>query len=104
MCVLVSLCIRAGADVKFTDVTDVSGIEFRHFTGATGERYMPETMGAGCAFLDYNTDGHLDILLANGTSLIPTGPGEKEGWARPERYFAASFFTPKMLLSAPTAS
>lgn len=74
MCVLVSLCIRAGADVKFTDVTDTSGIEFRHFTGATGERYMPETMGAGCAFLDYDADGHLDILLANGTSLIPAGP------------------------------
>ena len=76
MCVLISLCSRAGADVKFTDVTDVSGIEFRHFTGATGERYMPETMGAGCAFLDYDADGHLDILLANGTSLIPTGPAD----------------------------
>ncbi|MCY3553160.1 MAG: CRTAC1 family protein [Candidatus Poribacteria bacterium] len=55
--------------MKFTDVADVSGIEFQHFTGATGARYMPETMGAGCAFLDYDTDGNLDILLANGTSL-----------------------------------
>ncbi|MXZ01714.1 CRTAC1 family protein [Candidatus Poribacteria bacterium] len=63
------LYIPAKADVKFTDVTDLSGIEFRHFTGATGNRYMPETMGAGCAFLDYNADGNLDILLANGTSL-----------------------------------
>lgn len=76
LCVLTSLCIRAGADVKFTDVTDAAGIEFRHFTGATGERYMPETMGAGCAFLDYDADGHLDILLANGTSFIPTGPAD----------------------------
>jgi hypothetical protein len=66
-CVLICLCIRAEADVQFTDVTDISGIEFRHFTGATGERYMPETMGAGCAFLDYDADGNLDILLANGT-------------------------------------
>ena len=74
--VLISLCSRAGADVKFTDVTDASGIEFRHFTGATGERYMPETMGAGCAFLDVDVDGHLDILLANGTSLRPTGPAD----------------------------
>lgn len=65
----VSLCISAGADVKFRDVADVSGIEFQHFTGATGARYMPETMGAGCAFLDYDADGNLDILLANGTSL-----------------------------------
>ena len=72
--VFVSLCISAGADVKFTDVADVSGIDFQHFTGATGARYMPETMGAGCAFLDYDTDGNLDILLANGTSLTLPGP------------------------------
>ncbi len=63
------LYIPAKADVKFTDVTDLSGIEFQHFTGTTGNRYMPETMGAGCAFLDYDADGNLDILLANGTSL-----------------------------------
>ena len=66
---LIWLCIPAEADVKFTDVTDLSGIEFQHFTGATGKRYMPETMGAGCAFLDYDADGNLDILLANGTNL-----------------------------------
>ena len=74
LCVLISLCSRTGADVKFTNVTDASGIEFRHFTGSIGERYMPETMGAGCAFLDYDADGRLDILLANGTSLMPAGP------------------------------
>ena len=73
-CVLAGLCIFAEADVKFTDVTDVSGIEFRHFTGATGERYMPETMGAGCAFFDYDADGHLDILFANGTAWESNGP------------------------------
>ena len=75
-CTFILLCIRAGADVKFTDVTDASGIGFQHFTGATGERYMPETMGAGCAFFDYDADGHLDVLLANGTSLIPAGPAD----------------------------
>ena len=67
--VLIWLCIAAKADVKFTDVTDAAGIGFQHFTGATGKRYMPETMGAGCAFLDYDADGNLDILLANGTHL-----------------------------------
>ena len=66
--VFICLCICAEARVQFTDVTKASGIEFRHFTGATGERYMPETMGAGCAFLDYDADGNLDILLANGTA------------------------------------
>ena len=70
------LCIPAEADVKFTDVTELSGIEFQHFTGATGNRYMPETMGAGCAFLDYDADGNLDILLANGTSLNPKNEAE----------------------------
>ena len=67
LCVLICLCIPAEADVRFTDVTELSGIEFQHSTGATGERYMPETMGAGCAFFDYDTDGHLDILFTNGT-------------------------------------
>ena len=67
--VLIWLCIAAKAGVKFTDVTDAAGIGFQHFAGATGKRYMPETMGAGCAFLDYDADGNLDILLANGTHL-----------------------------------
>ena len=66
---LIWLCPSAKADVKFTNVTNAAGIEFQHFTGATGKRYMPETMGAGCAFLDYDADGNLDILLANGTNL-----------------------------------
>ena len=74
--VFFSLCIPVTADVKFTDVTDLSGIEFRHFTDATGKRYMPETMGAGCAFLDYDADGNLDILLANGTSLTSKNQAE----------------------------
>lgn len=52
---------------KFVDVTDEAGLDFNHFTGATGERYLPETMGSGCAFLDFDADGHLDILFANGT-------------------------------------
>lgn len=68
LCVLICLCVRVEADVQFTDVTELSGVDFQHFTGATGERYMPETMGAGCAFFDYDTDGRLDILLGNGTA------------------------------------
>ncbi len=71
---LIWLCIPAEADVKFTDVTDAAGIEFQHFTGATGKRYMPETMGSGCAFLDYDADGNLDILFANGTNLTLADP------------------------------
>ena len=72
LCVLICLCVCVEADVQFTDVTELSGVEFQHFTGATGERYMPETMGAGCAFFDYDTDGRLDILLGNGAAWQPS--------------------------------
>ena len=54
--------------VTFIDVTAEAGLDFRHFTGAFGKRYMPETMGSGCAFLDFDNDGNLDILLVNGKS------------------------------------
>lgn len=52
--------------VTFTDVTERAGIHFRHVNGAFGQKWMPETMGSGCAFLDYDGDGWLDILLING--------------------------------------
>jgi enediyne biosynthesis protein E4 len=51
---------------RFTEVASEAGIDFRHTSGAVGDRYMPETMGAGCAFLDFDNDGLLDILFANG--------------------------------------
>jgi len=54
------------AQVKFTDITRQAGIRFVHNNGAYGQKYLPETMGAGCAFLDYNGDGWLDIFLVNG--------------------------------------
>ncbi len=57
------------ARFAFTDVTASAGIRFRHDAGATGHKYLPETMGAGCAFFDYNNDGWLDILLLNGKPL-----------------------------------
>jgi enediyne biosynthesis protein E4 len=49
-----------------TDVTAAAGINFHHNSGAFGAKYLPETMGPGCAFLDYDNDGWLDILLVNG--------------------------------------
>jgi enediyne biosynthesis protein E4 len=51
---------------KLVDVTAASGIRFRHNTGAYGGKLLPETLGAGCAFLDYDDDGWQDILLVNG--------------------------------------
>lgn len=51
---------------QLTDVTRQAGVVFQHNTGAFGAKYLPETMGPGCAFLDYDNDGWLDILLVNG--------------------------------------
>ncbi len=54
-------------NVKFTDITADAGIDFFHENGAAGNKLLPETMGGGCAFLDFDNDGHQDILLINGT-------------------------------------
>lgn len=51
--------------IPFTNVTESSGIAFKHENGAAGEKLLPETMGAGCAMLDYDQDGDQDILLVN---------------------------------------
>ncbi|MFV1966325.1 MAG: CRTAC1 family protein, partial [Pirellulaceae bacterium] len=49
----------------FTDITVDSGIGFIHENGARGEKLLPETMGGGCAFLDFDRDGDQDILFVN---------------------------------------
>jgi len=49
--------------IPWTDITAESGIDFVHIHGATGEKLLPETMGGGCAFFDYNGDGFPDILF-----------------------------------------
>jgi hypothetical protein len=54
--------------VRFTDVTKQAGIDFLHVNGAAGGRYLPETMGSGCAFFDPDGDGDQDLLLVNATS------------------------------------
>jgi hypothetical protein len=63
----------AAPAVTFTDVTQAAGIKFRHVNGAFGKKYLPETMGAGGAFLDYDGDGWQDILLVNSKGW----PGQK---------------------------
>jgi ankyrin repeat protein len=56
---------------QFRDVAAQAGIRFQHTNGATPEKYMPETMGAGGLFLDFDNDGWLDILLVDSGSLHP---------------------------------
>ena len=58
--------------VKFSDVTAGAGITFTHFNGASPEKLLPETMGAGVAFLDFDNDGDQDLLFVNGAPLMWT--------------------------------
>ena len=53
--------------VEFPDVTSAAGIKFVHNNGAYGKKYLPETLGPGVAFIDYDNDGWPDIFLVNGT-------------------------------------
>ena len=59
---------------RFSDVTSQAGIQFQHNSGAFGGKFLPETLGSGCAFLDYDRDGWQDILLINGMDW----PGHKK--------------------------
>jgi enediyne biosynthesis protein E4 len=56
----------AGA-IHFEDITRAAGIRFVHNNGAFGKKWLPETMGPGVGFIDYNNDGWQDILFVNGT-------------------------------------
>jgi enediyne biosynthesis protein E4 len=57
---------NAQEQIHFRDVTAQAGIRFTHNNGAFGKKWLPETMGPGCAFIDYDNDGYADILLING--------------------------------------
>src|SRR4051812_9243615 len=68
---LVAGCARPGGGIRgngakpnapprlpqYADVTAKAGIHFTHVNGASERRYVPETMGAGCAFIDFDQDG-----------------------------------------------
>src|SRR5712672_3127540 len=58
--------LRSAAQQVFRDVKTQAGIHFTHNNGAFGKKWLPETMGPGCAFVDYDNDGYPDILLVNG--------------------------------------
>lgn len=67
--------------VHFTDVTTAAGVDFVHVNGAYGERLMPETIGSGAAFLDYDGDGCQDLFLVNSRYW----EGHEEGRTQPRQ-------------------
>ncbi len=74
--------VAEAAGAAFTDVTARAGIRFTHNTGAFGQKYLPETMGAGVAFLDYNGDGWQDIFFVNSSDFA----GHKRRTSLPSLY------------------
>jgi enediyne biosynthesis protein E4 len=66
---------RPSGPIEFTDVTYQAGIHFKHNTGAFGKKYLPETMGSGVCFIDYDNDGWQDIFFVNSMDW----PGHKSG-------------------------
>jgi len=73
--------------VTFTDITQEAGIHFRHENGAHGAKLLPETMGGGCAFFDYDGDGDQDLLLVNSLRHWPWDrPAEDDGEATTALY------------------
>jgi enediyne biosynthesis protein E4 len=62
---------------RLVEVAAPAGIQLRHNSGARGGKLLPETLGSGCAFLDYDGDGWQDVLLINGMNWPTDLPGSK---------------------------
>ncbi|HLK03318.1 MAG TPA: CRTAC1 family protein [Candidatus Acidoferrum sp.] len=67
---------------EFRDVTAAAGIKFVHNNGAYGKKYLPETLGPGVAFIDYDNDGWPDVFLVNGMDW----PGHATKHSTPKLY------------------
>ncbi len=60
----------AGSAAGWRDITEAAGLSsFRNTQGTAAKNYIVESIGGGCAFIDYNRDGKLDILLVRGSTL-----------------------------------
>ena len=70
------------SSIQFRDVTQRAGIRFLHNNGAFGKKFLPETMGPGVAFIDYDNDGWPDTFLLNGMDW----PGHTQKHSTPKLY------------------
>ena len=68
----IAILDAAETTLHFTEQTQQAGIHFKHTNGASKEKYLPETMGSGGLFFDYNNDQYLDIYLVNGGTVSST--------------------------------
>jgi hypothetical protein len=60
--------------VTFIDVAPSAGITFQHDNAASAEKFLIETMGSGCAWIDYEQNGLLDLYLVNGAATRAYSP------------------------------
>jgi enediyne biosynthesis protein E4 len=85
--VLAGVALASPPEVQLTDVTRAAGIDFKHESSATSNKYLIETMGGGVALLDYDDDGRLDVFFTNGARLAdPMAPGQRPDKSEP-RYW-----------------
>jgi hypothetical protein len=71
LCAFLCTCLllhaqSAAPPIQFQDVTKSAGLTFTHYSGAFGKKYLPETLGPGVAFIDYDGDGWQDLFFTNG--------------------------------------
>ncbi|HTI50402.1 MAG TPA: hypothetical protein VL475_05605, partial [Planctomycetaceae bacterium] len=76
--------VRAGTQVAlpkipFTEITEQAGIRFVHENGARGKKLLPETMGGGCAFFDFDNDDLADIFFVNSNRWPEDAAADKGG-------------------------
>ncbi|MDA2934033.1 CRTAC1 family protein [Acidobacteria bacterium AH-259-D05] len=84
---LLSFVSSAQLPINYHDRAPQAGVSFDHRASPTREKYLIETMGAGCAFLDYDQDGFLDIFLTNGASLHEMGREGQDPRKSSPQYF-----------------
>jgi hypothetical protein len=77
----------ARVSAHFVDVTDAVGLDFRHVSSATSQKYLPETMGGGVALLDADGDGRLDLFFPNGARIDDPMPPDRKAVKDSPRYW-----------------